>query len=252
MCPRSAFLYRRFQEVLNVGAWNNLQESGRKAPLSCNAAFSMSHCSFSLAASPAFGKNDFRSAEKQMLQCSFCSATFRNCSATSVFRLWHVAGVGFGGVGFRTSWPVSCTIVPVLGVRRSAFWTSFRFWGSREHPPKPPFWKPSQRARDRKKSFSLERIPSRRKFSFSLEMFILGLKISFSIGISIPGPVFLRPERGQERNVILDWKFHSALKAWFFRYCLLRLNSFNPGALWDPFANPRIWGQTYCGYFLRA
>ena len=34
---------------LNVGAWN-LQESGRKASLSCNAAFSMLHCSFSLAA----------------------------------------------------------------------------------------------------------------------------------------------------------------------------------------------------------
>ena len=36
---------------INVGAWNP-QESGRKAPLSCNAAFWMLQCSFSFAAAP--------------------------------------------------------------------------------------------------------------------------------------------------------------------------------------------------------
>ena len=36
--------------------------------------------------------------------CSAVSAAqlSENCSATSVFRLWHVAGVGIRGVGFRT------------------------------------------------------------------------------------------------------------------------------------------------------
>ena len=38
---------------LNLGAWNP-QESGRKAPLSCNAAFSMLHCSFPIAAAQLF------------------------------------------------------------------------------------------------------------------------------------------------------------------------------------------------------
>ena len=32
-----------------------------------------------------------------------------------------------------------CTLVPVFGIRCSIFVPSFQFWGSREHPPKPPF-----------------------------------------------------------------------------------------------------------------
>ena len=36
---------------------------------------------------------------------------------------------------------VFCTLVPVW-YRRSVFIPSFRFWLSREHPSKPPFWKP--------------------------------------------------------------------------------------------------------------
>ena len=42
--------------------------------------------------SAAFGKNDVHTAEKRMLQCSAVSAAqlSENCSATSVFRLWHV------------------------------------------------------------------------------------------------------------------------------------------------------------------
>ena len=87
---------------LNVGAWNP-QESGRKAPLSCNAAFSLSHRSSSLAAAQLLVK--LTSALQKSECCSAASAAqhSENCSATSLFRLWHVAGVGFGGVGLRTS-----------------------------------------------------------------------------------------------------------------------------------------------------
>ena len=49
------------------------------------------------------GKNHFRTAEKRMLQCNFCSAAFRKLQRIFGFRLWHVARVGFRGVGFRTS-----------------------------------------------------------------------------------------------------------------------------------------------------
>ena len=57
---------------------------------------------FFICCSAAFGPNDFRTAEKPMLQCSFCSAAFRKLQRNFRFRLWHVAGVGFRGVGFRT------------------------------------------------------------------------------------------------------------------------------------------------------
>ena len=57
---------------------------------------------FFVCCSAAFSKNDFRTAEKRMLQCSFCSAAFQKLQRNFRFRLWHVAGVGFRGVGFRT------------------------------------------------------------------------------------------------------------------------------------------------------
>ena len=57
---------------------------------------------FFVCCSAAFGTNDVRTAEKRMLQCSFCSAAFRKLQRNFRFRLWHVAGVGFRGVGFRT------------------------------------------------------------------------------------------------------------------------------------------------------
>ena len=46
--------------------------------------------------SAAFGANDVQIAEKRMLQCNFCSATFRklNCSATSVFACGMLQGLG--------------------------------------------------------------------------------------------------------------------------------------------------------------
>ena len=71
---------------LNVGAWNP-QESGRKAPLSCNVAFAMLRCSFSLAAAQLFKVLAKMTSAVQKSQC--CSATSaaqhsENCSATSV------------------------------------------------------------------------------------------------------------------------------------------------------------------------
>ena len=54
---------------------------------------------FFVCCSAAFGPNDFRIAEKPMLQCSFCSAAFRKLQRNLRFRLWHVAGAGFRGVG---------------------------------------------------------------------------------------------------------------------------------------------------------
>ena len=53
--------------------------------------------------SAAFGTNDIRTAEKRLLQCSFCSAAFQKLQCNFRFRLRHVAGVGLRGVGFRTS-----------------------------------------------------------------------------------------------------------------------------------------------------
>ena len=46
--------------------------------------------------------------------------------------------------------------------------------------------------------------------------------------------LFFCRQRGAwtEQKNILDWKFHSILKAWFFQDCLSRLDFFNPGALW--------------------
>ena len=54
---------------------------------------------FFVCCSAAFGPNDFRTAEKPMLQCSFCSAAFRNCSATSVFAGGMLQGWGLEGWG---------------------------------------------------------------------------------------------------------------------------------------------------------
>ena len=83
---------------LNVGAWNP-QESGRKAPLSCNAAFSMLQCSFPLTAAQLLVK---MTSAPQKSQC--CSATSavqhsKNCSATSVFACGMLQGWGLEGWG---------------------------------------------------------------------------------------------------------------------------------------------------------
>ena len=54
---------------------------------------------FSLVAVQLSVKNDVRTAEKRMLQCNFCSATFRKLQRNFCLCLWDVAGVGFRGVG---------------------------------------------------------------------------------------------------------------------------------------------------------
>ena len=56
---------------------------------------------FFVCCSAAFGPNDFRTAEKPMLQCSFCSAAFRKLQRNFRFRWWHVAGWGLEGWGLR-------------------------------------------------------------------------------------------------------------------------------------------------------
>ena len=87
---------------LNVGAWNP-QESGRKAPRPWNAAFSMLHCSSLLVAAQLLVK--ITSALRKSECCSATSAAqHRKLQHKFRFRLWHVAGVGFRGVGFRTYW----------------------------------------------------------------------------------------------------------------------------------------------------
>ena len=69
---------------LTVGAWNP-QESGRGVPLFCNAAFLTVAMQFSFVAAQLLGKSDVRTAEKRMLQCSFCSATFRKLQRNFCF-----------------------------------------------------------------------------------------------------------------------------------------------------------------------
>ena len=66
---------------------------------------------FFVCCSAAFGKNRFGTAEKRMLQCNFCSAAFRKLQRNFRFRLWHVTGVGFRGVGFR----IFCSIIYSIG-----------------------------------------------------------------------------------------------------------------------------------------
>ena len=83
-CPFQFFSASLKRGCLNVGAWNP-QESGRKAPLSCNAAFSMLQCSFSFAAAQRLVQ--MTSALQKSECCSAVPAAqhSENCSATSVF-----------------------------------------------------------------------------------------------------------------------------------------------------------------------
>ena len=72
----------------------------RKAPLSCNAAFSMLQCSFSLVAAQLLVI--LMTSTVQKSQC--CSATSaaqhsKNCSATSVFACGMLQGWGLEGWG---------------------------------------------------------------------------------------------------------------------------------------------------------
>ena len=55
---------------------------------------------FFVCCSAASGPNDFRTAEKLRLQCSFCSAAFQKLQRNFRFRLWHVVRAGFWQNGF--------------------------------------------------------------------------------------------------------------------------------------------------------
>ena len=87
-----------------MGAFNEggLKSAGlrcRKAPLSCNAAFSMLQCSFSFAAAQLFVQ--MTTALQKSRCCSAVSAAqhSENCSATSVFACGMLQGWGLEGSG---------------------------------------------------------------------------------------------------------------------------------------------------------
>ena len=96
---------------------------------------------FFVCCSAAFGPNDFRTAEKRMLQCSFCSAAFRKLQRNFRFRLWHVAGAGFRGVGFRTCWK---TKMYKFAPPSPLLWAPNRNKPTQICTP-PPSWKKPQR-----------------------------------------------------------------------------------------------------------
>ena len=112
---------RKFQQVLNVGAWNP-QESGRKAPLSWNAAFSMLQWSFSFAAAQLLVQ--MTSTLQKSRCCSAVSAAqhSENCSATSVFACGMLQGWGLEGWGLglaESFWAGYSADVPGSFVRTS-------------------------------------------------------------------------------------------------------------------------------------
>ena len=78
------------------------------------------------------------------------------------------------------------------------------------------------------------------KFSFSLWNFHRRLKIS------IPGPVFLRPERGPEWKTILDWKFQSVLKSWPFSISPFEIEFFQSWIPGGPLGRPKFTGLLFC------
>ena len=80
------FLLICFQQVLNVG--------GRKAPLSRNAAFSMLHCSFSLAAAQLLVKMTFALQKSQCCSATSAVQHSENCSASSAFACSMLQGWG--------------------------------------------------------------------------------------------------------------------------------------------------------------
>ena len=101
--------FRFVQQVLkrgclNVGAWNP-QESGRKTATFLQRSFFDFAVQFFRLLQRSFRWKWLPRRRKanvavQLLQRSTLKAAGRNFR----FRLWHVAGVGFRGVGFRTCW----------------------------------------------------------------------------------------------------------------------------------------------------
>ena len=96
----------------------------------CNVAVQFFAC-----CTAAFGQNDIRTAEKQMLQCNFCSASSaaqhsENCSATSVFACDMLQGWGLEGWGLGLADPSLCgnsgDLTP--STRKSLAIAIVRFW----------------------------------------------------------------------------------------------------------------------------
>ena len=83
---------------LNVVAWKP-QESGRKAPLSCNAAFSMLQCSFSFVAAQLLVQMTSLLQKRQCCSAVPAAQRSENCSATSVFACGMLQGWGLEGSG---------------------------------------------------------------------------------------------------------------------------------------------------------
>ena len=90
-----------FQQDLNVGACNAQEFAAGKCHFPATPFFFNVAVQLFVCCNAAFGTNDVRIAEKRMLQCSFCSAAFQKLQRNFRFRSWHVAGVGFRGVGFQ-------------------------------------------------------------------------------------------------------------------------------------------------------
>ena len=114
---------------LNGGAWN-LQESRRKAPLSCNAAFSMLPCIFSFAAAQLLVN---MTSALQKSQC--CSATSaaqhsENCGAASVFACGMLQG---GGLGLAEERAIEHALKKSLGDLREWDWSGQCPFSSEEH-----------------------------------------------------------------------------------------------------------------------
>ena len=78
---------------LNKGAWNP-QESGRKAPLSCNAAFSMLQCSSSFAAAQLLVKMASALQKSECRSATSAAQHSENCGATSVLACGTLQGWG--------------------------------------------------------------------------------------------------------------------------------------------------------------
>ena len=102
---------------LNVGAWKP-QESGRKAPLSCNAAFSMLQCSFSLAAAQLLVKITSALQKSQCWSATSAAQHSENCSVTSVFACGMLQGWGLEGWGLG------------LAERYCAIWGGISHWAA--------------------------------------------------------------------------------------------------------------------------
>ena len=72
-----------------------------KAALSCNAAFSVLQLSFSFVAAQLLVKMPSALQKSKLLQCNFCSASFRKLECNFVFaggmlQWWGLEGWGFG------------------------------------------------------------------------------------------------------------------------------------------------------------